>query len=98
MEFREYLGAFRFERNQSRRGWWNGYRSRSLLTSVGELHWEIPRDRAGEFPTTWVEGTVDKLICEMVIKGVSTNKVGDILDKVAGEGTPHGQLFGRRFR
>ena len=27
MEFREYLGAFRFERNQSRRGWRNGYRS-----------------------------------------------------------------------
>ena len=91
MEFREYLGAFRFERNQSRRGWRNGYRSRSLLTSVGELQLEIPRDRAGEFQTTWVEryrrveGTVDPATAgRMVIKGVSTNKVGDILDAVMG--------------
>jgi transposase-like protein len=57
---------------------------------LGELRLVIPRDREGEFQTTWVEryrrveGTVDKLICEMVIKGVSTNKVGDILDVVMG--------------
>ena len=61
-----------------------------MLTSVGELQLEIPRDRAGEFQTPWVEryrrveGTVDKLICAMVIKGVPTNKVGDILAAVKG--------------
>lgn len=90
MEFKEYLGAYRFERVESRQGWRNGYRPRRLLTSVGELQLVIPRDREGKFQTTWiaryqrVEETVDKLIREMVIKGVSTNKVGDILDVVMG--------------
>lgn len=90
MEFKEYLGAFRYQRVESRKGWRNGYRERRLQTSLGELHLAIPRDREGAFQTTWVERyqrverTVDKLICEMVVKGVSTSKVGDVLNAVMG--------------
>jgi len=90
MEFKEYLGAFRYQRVKSRKGWRNGYRERRLQTSLGELHLAIPRDRQGAFQTTWVERyqrverTVDKLICEMVVKGVSTSKVGEVLNAVMG--------------
>lgn len=90
-EFREYLGAYRFQRVSSRRGWRNGFRSRRLLTTVGSLQLRIPRDRAGQFQSSWVERyrrveqKVQEVMQGMFIRGVSTRPVGDILECLCGE-------------
>ena len=51
-EFTRFLGAARDERSPERRGVRNGRRHRALVTRVGRLGLEIPRDRAGCFQPT----------------------------------------------
>ena len=45
LDFDSYINAGRYQRSSSRRSYRNGYRHRKLLTSIGELDLEIPRDR-----------------------------------------------------
>ena len=91
VDFDCFINATRHERTSSRRGYRNGYRRRSLLTTVGGLDLKVPRDRDGEFqPSLFarykrVEGSLDEAIRAMFICGVSTRKVGDILDVLCGE-------------
>lgn len=44
----EHICARVYERTPVREGYRNGYRARTLLTSVGVIELEVPRDRAGE--------------------------------------------------
>ena len=45
-EILEHVRVRRYERNDVRRGYRNGYRRRSLLTEFGLLEWiRVPRDR-----------------------------------------------------
>lgn len=48
-EFDRFLGAARYERAATRRGYRNGSYPRTLQARVGALRLEIPRDRAGLF-------------------------------------------------
>lgn len=48
-EFTQFVGAAPHARSATRRGWRNGHRGRTLLTRVGPLRLQVPRDRAGEF-------------------------------------------------
>jgi putative transposase len=88
----EHICALRYERTPVREGYRNGYRARSLLTSVGVIELEVPRDRAGEYiPGCFeeykrVHRVVDQGIKAMFLRGVSTRKVRDILDCLCGEG------------
>ena len=84
--------ALRYERTPIRGGYRNGYRARSVLTSVGAVELEVPRDRAGEYvPECFqryqrVHQVVDEGIKAMFLRGVSTRKVRNILDCLCGEG------------
>jgi len=92
LDMYEHICAFRYERTPVRSGYRNGYRERGLLTSVGWMELEVPRDRAGKYVPEWFERykrvhqVVDEGIKAMFLRGVSTRKVRDILDCLCGEG------------
>jgi putative transposase len=85
-EYRALIGARRYERTEGRRDWRNGKRKRRLLTAVGEVELEIPRLRQESFQPSWLERyqRIERRLREgikgMFILGVSTRKVGDILE------------------
>jgi putative transposase len=88
----EHLQARRNERTEARTGYRNGYRWRSLLTGFGDLELKVPRDRAGEYQPKYferykrVESAVDNGIKAMFLRGVSTRKVGEVLEALGGRG------------
>ena len=90
-DFDSFVNAGRHQRTNHRRGYRNGYRSRSLLTSVGVLDLKIPRDRASQYQPELIEryrrvdSSLEETIRAMFLQGVSTRKVGDILDVLCGE-------------
>ncbi len=91
VDFDRFISAGRYQRSPKRRGHRNGYRRRSLLTSVGVLDLKVPRDREGKFqPELFkryqrVDGSLEATIRAMFLRGVSTRKVGEILDVLCGE-------------
>jgi len=91
VDFDSFVNADRHQRTGSRKGYRNGYRSRSLLTSVGQLDLTIPRDRNSEYqPELFeryrrVDSSLENTIRAMFLQGVSTRKVGDVLDVLCGE-------------
>lgn len=91
VDFDSFINAGRHQRTGQRKGYRNGYRSRSLLTSVGQLDLTIPRDRNSEYqPELFdryrrVDRSLEATIRAMFLQGVSTRKVGDILDVLCGE-------------
>jgi len=91
VDFDGFIGADRHERTGRRRGQRNGYRSRCLVTSVGVLDLQVPRDRQGKYrPALWdryqrVDRSLEEAIRAMFLSGVSTRKVSDVLDALCGE-------------
>jgi putative transposase len=85
-EYKIFIGARHFERSENRRDWRNGSRKRRLLTAVGELELTIPRCREISFQPSWLERyqRLERRLREgikgMFIAGVSTRKVGDVLE------------------
>jgi len=85
-----YLGAQPYERTQERRGSRNGTKPRTMKTCVGELRFDVPQVREGGFRTQVFERyhrsdrALVVAIQEMYIKGVSTRKVGDVLEAMGG--------------
>lgn len=70
----------------------NGSTSRRVMTRLGELELEVPRDRAGEFKTAVLgryqrrEGKVNRLILEMFIGGISTRRMKKLTQMLLGRG------------
>ena len=90
-EFTQYLGAAPYERSETRQGVRNGTRPRTLVTRVGRLTLEVPRDRAGGFtPTIFARSQRHEqaLLCtltECYLQGVSTRKVRHVVKTLCGE-------------
>ena len=90
-ELMEQLHAGRYRRIDTRRGYRNGYRERSLLTELGMLeHLRVPRDREGRYQTEVLpryqrrqEG-VNRMVRHMFLTGVSTRKVTEVLEPLLG--------------
>jgi len=86
----EHLGADRYERNEDREGYRNGYRDRQLATRVGPLTLRVPQTRDGSFSTDIFERYSRSEqafvigLMEMVINGVSTRKVTRITEGLCG--------------
>lgn len=86
----EHLQADRHQRAEKRQGYRNGYRQRKLLTTYGEVELNVPRDRDGEYQPGYfkrykrISGKVDRGIKAMFLRGVSTGKVGEVLDALCG--------------
>ena len=91
VDFDSFINAGRYQRSGKRRGQRNGYRHRSLLTSVGSLDLRVPRDRQGGYQPEMfkryrrVDDSLEDTIRAMFLRGVSTRKVGEILDVLCGE-------------
>jgi len=85
-----HVGAAPYERTSERRGQRNGTKPRTMKTAVGELHFEVPQVRQGGFRPTVFERyqRSDRALVagmqEMVVQGVSTRRVGAVLEKMAG--------------
>jgi transposase-like protein len=91
-ELLEQLCAGRYRRTKLRRGYRNGYRSRTLLTELGLVeNLRVPRDRDGEYQPTVVvryqhyQKRVNGLIRECFLAGMSTRRVGEVLAPILGE-------------
>jgi putative transposase len=86
------LCAGRYQRRASRRGWRNGYYRRSILLELGLIEGlRVPRARQAWGGTALLErfrhrqGRVSQLIREAFLAGVSTRRVGEVLEPVLGE-------------
>ena len=89
-EVQAYIQAERYERNAQRQDHRNGSYVRNLGTAMGELEeLPVPRTRKG-FRTQLFErykrrqAELDDSICEMFVYGVSTEKVGEVLETLSG--------------
>jgi transposase, mutator family len=86
----EALGAEKYERNETRTGYRNGYRTRQLYTRVGHLTLQVPQTRNGEFSTEIFrryqrsEQAFVLALMEMVVNGVSMRKVAAITEELCG--------------
>ena len=89
-ELTAFLGAEPYQRTPGRRGWRNGSYTRRLDTSVGKIpDLVVPRNRDG-FRTQLFERyrrrqeELDELICGMFVQGVSTVRVGEVVESLTG--------------
>lgn len=103
-ELMEQLRAGWYGRTRLRRGYRNGYRTRSLLTELGLVeHLRVPRDREGEYQPAVLERyqrrqkRVNGLLRDCFLAGVSTRQVGAVLAPVLGE-EPSPQTVSRVLR
>jgi len=84
-EFEEYIGATKHERNNQRKDYRNGYKTRVLKTTLGELNLLRPYARYSKFETKLFDNysRIDKalvsIIIESYLKGVSTRKVDAVI-------------------
>ena len=89
-ELTAHLGADRYERTATRRGYRNGAKPRTLKTRVGRLELQVPQDRDGTFsPELFAryqrnEQALVLALLEMYVHGVSTRKVSEITEALCG--------------
>jgi putative transposase len=89
-EVEAFIGAGPYQRASERRDYRNGCYTRNLGTSVGEIaHWVVPRTRRG-FRTQLFkryqrrQTELDEAICGMFVQGVSTARVGEVVETLTG--------------
>ncbi|MEI2401113.1 IS256 family transposase, partial [Paenibacillus phytohabitans] len=86
-----YLQAGAYERTSTRQDYRNGYYDRELLMSIGKITLRVPRTRNGDFSTSVFEeyARCDQAfvlaMLEMVVNGVSTRKVTNIVEQLCGQ-------------
>lgn len=90
-EIEAYLQAGRYERTPNRQDQRNGYYTRGLGTGLGQIEaLSVPRTRKG-YQTQLFERyqrrqkELDTAICEMFVGGVSTEKVGQVVESLTGK-------------
>jgi putative transposase len=89
-EVTAFVGAARYQRTDQRRDSRNGSYPRDLGTSVGPIEdLPVPRTRKG-FKTQLFEryqrrqAELDEAICGMFVQGVSTQRVGEVVEALTG--------------
>lgn len=87
----DHLQADPYKRTINRKDYRNGYYERDLLLSIGKITLRVPRTRNGDFSTSVFEryARCDQAfvlaMLEMVVNGVSTRKVKNIVEQLCGE-------------
>lgn len=91
-ESAEQLKAQPYERTEERTGNRNGFRERSLTTRIGQITLNVPKHRNGEPFKTFVfdnfcrsEAALIVTMAEMVVNGVSTRKVSQVMETLCGK-------------
>jgi putative transposase len=89
-EVNGFIQAALYQRTPERQDYRNGYYERDLVTTSGEIEdLPVPRTRNG-FRTQLFERyqrrqeELDEAICNMFVQGVSTAKVGDVVEVLTG--------------
>src|SRR5512142_624552 len=89
-EVTAFIGALPYERKEQRRDQRNGHYRRNLETTMGQItDLPVPRTRGG-YQTQLFERyhrrreELDSAIGEMFVKGVSTAKVGEVIETMTG--------------
>ena len=89
-ESTEQLKAEPYERTAERADSRNGFRDRKLNTRIGTITLKVPRHRNGSFETlifdeyTRSEAALIASMMEMVVNGVSTARVGKVVETLCG--------------
>ena len=85
------LGAQPYERTDNRRGYANGYKPKTVDTRMGKLCVDVPQVRGDVdfYPSALERGcrserALKLAIAEMYVKGISTRRVTDVLEKMCG--------------
>lgn len=87
----DYLNVGAYERSPERSDSRNGFYDRGLILSFGKITLKVPRTRSGKFSPSIFEkfSRVDQTfilsMLEMVVNGVSTRKVKNIVKQLCGE-------------
>lgn len=90
-ESAEQLKAGRYERTQARTDSRNGTRERTLNTRIGQIVLQVPRHREQPFKTLVFEnyarseGALITTMAELVVNGVSSRKVGKVMETLCGK-------------
>ena len=91
-ESTEQLKAEPYERTSERTGSRNGFRDRPLTTRIGQIILSVPKHRDGEPFKTMVfdnycrsEAALVLTMAEMVVNGVSTRKVSQVMETLCGK-------------
>lgn len=91
-ESAEQLKAEPYERTADRTGSRNGFRDRPLTTRIGKITLRVPKHRDGEPFKTFVfdnycrsESALILTMAEMVVNGVSTRKVSQVMETLCGK-------------
>jgi transposase-like protein len=89
-ERQKHLGAELYERTPERQGYANGYKPKTVRTRVGEITFDVPQVRDGDFyPEALEKGlrserALTMSLAEMYVQGVSTRKVAAITAQLCG--------------
>lgn len=89
-ESAQQLGAEKYERSEERTDSRNGSRERQLTTRIGTLELVVPRHRNVPFKTLIFdnykrsEAALVATMAEMVVNGVSTRKVANVVETLCG--------------
>lgn len=89
-ESEEQIGASKHERSENRNDYRNGSRDRPLVTRIGSITLRVPRHREVPFVTMIFdnyqrsESALLTTMMEMVIQGVSTRKVSNVVEELCG--------------
>jgi len=91
IEREQALGAGPYERTYRRRGYANGYKPKAVDTRIGKLMVDVPQVRGDVdfYPSALERGcrserALKLAIAEMYVKGISTRRVTDVLEKMCG--------------
>lgn len=90
LEREQYLGARHYERSPERQGYANGYKPKMVKTRMGEVQFQIPQVRQGNFyPDALEKGlrserALTLALAEMYVQGVSTRRVSAITEQLCG--------------
>jgi len=86
VQVQDLLGADRWEHNDYRKGFRNGYYHRNLKTSMGEVcALRMPRIRNSKVEYKQRTKDVDQMILKMFLAGVSTRRVKEVLEPILGK-------------
>lgn len=89
-ESEEQIGASKHQRTQERTDYRNGIRERPLVTRIGRLTLQVPRHRDVPFVSLIFdnyqrsEAALLSTMVEMVVQGVSTRKVSNVVEELCG--------------
>lgn len=85
------LGAGPYERTERRKGYANGFKSKTVSTRMGKLSLSVPQVRGGVsfYPSSLERGVRSEralklAIAEMYVQGVATRKVTKVLEELCG--------------